>query len=468
MKKAVSIVWLAAALAWAQEEPPRATLVVEGEGEGSAVAGESVSRTKQFRVTGGDAGLRGTVVMLADEARDELRALLAEKEEEQVKVPIRVILAGKPGDALPPNPIAMKLFFDERGYQLQIFVHLGRGVDKERLANVLTAALIHERTLRSVKPDEEKASTVKPWLVDGLREASAWRLGRGDRRAYEALFKRGGIYSMQDLFKETDDTRAAMDSAMRLAFQVSSGALVMALLEQPQGKEGFRAFLSEVTMFEGDMPVLLRKHFPDLNLSETSLAKWWALQMASKGTAPLTDRLSITETEAALDDVLKLHVRNDDGGMTGKPLSAWEELKDLKPIEKLEAVRPAQDGLTRLSYRCFPSYYPLISEYQSVLSSVEKDKTKKVAEQIESLASSRVLMLAKAERARDFMDWFEITRARETSGAFDDYLRLKDNLVERPRRREDPVSIYLDRVDGLFLHGQPQRQAFAPLLLPPP
>ena len=59
-------------------------------------------------------------------------------------------------------------------------------------------------------------------------------------------------------------------------------------------------------------------------------------------------------------------------------------------------------------------------------------------------------MLEKTERARDYLDWFEITRARDTSGAFDDYLNLKARLKDNPHQRKDPLSIYLDRMDKLF------------------
>jgi hypothetical protein len=466
MKLSVILLIILGAQVFAQEAP-RASVVVEG--NESAAPGESVSRTNQFRVTGGDAGLRGTVVLLADGARDALRALIDQKEEEEVKVPIKVILVGNPGDPSPPNPIKMELLEDETSYYLQVFVHLGRGIEREKLAGVLTAALLHERTLRSVSPDgTERASTVPPWLVEGLREAAVWREGNGDRRAYEALFKRGGIYDMKDLFKETDRSRDQMDAAMRLAFRISSGALVMALLEQPQGREGFRQFLSEVSLFQGDMPLLLRKHFPELNLSETSLAKWWALQMASRGTAPLSERLSVNETEAALNDALKLHVRNPETGVDERPVEAWADLQDAQPVEKVEAVRPAQDALTRLSYRCFPSYYPVIAEYQAILSLIAQGKQTEVATKLEALAASRSLMVAKAERARDYMDWFEITRARETSGAFDDYLRLKDGLQERGRSRNDRVSEYLNKMEELFQHAQEPKRAAAPQLLLPP
>ena len=461
------MLWIAALPLAVGEEAPRATLVVEDNG---AAAGEAVSRSRLFRVTGGDGGARGTIALLADETRDELRALTEEKGEENVVVPIRVMLSGRPGEPSPPRPVVMELFFDDHAYDLRVRVHLGRGIERERFASILTSALIYERTLRSRKPSEsELGFNVPPWLVEGLREATAWRLKKSDRRHYEALFKRGGIYGMDQLFSVTEAHREGMDTAMKLAFQVSSGALVMALLEQPRGKEGFRAFLTEVAGFQGEMPVLLRKHFPELNLSETSLAKWWALQMANKGTAPLSDSLSIAETEAGLEEALKLHFRGEDGIVTEKPLSAWSELGDLKPYERMDVLKPAQDGVWRLSYRSFPSYRPLLVEYQAVLSSLERWKTEKVAGQLVQLEQSRALMRAKAERARDFLDWFEITRARNPSGVFDDYLKLKDRLQERKHVRRDPMSDYLDRMDDLFNRGQGEpRQVSPPPLLPPP
>lgn len=152
-----------------------------------------------------------------------------------------------------------------------------------------------------------------------------------------------------------------------------------------------------------------------------------------------------------------------------KPLSAWMELSALMPKDRIDAVKPAQDAIWRLSYRSFPSYRPLLVEYQQVLTSIERGETTKVLERLASLEQSRELMRAKGDRAVDFLDWFEITRARNPSGVFDDYLRLKERLQERKHVRTDPLSKYLDRMDTLFDRGQdqpPARAAQAPLLLP--
>jgi hypothetical protein len=67
------------------------------------------------------------------------------------------------------------------------------------------------------------------------------------------------------------------------------------------------------------------------------------------------------------------------------------------------------------------------------------------------------------------MDWFEITRARETSGAFDDYLSLKARLKNQPKTRTDDISKYLDRLDPLFaLPEEKKAKADTFDFIPPP
>jgi hypothetical protein len=434
------------------QEPPRAIQVAEPPAEPLAAGPEWVmSRSGQFRATGGDSGFRGSVVLLADEARDELLVLTGEKDE--WKVPVSIRLHGKQGDPLPPRTVSMRQLLVVEGVkELGLDIHLSRGIEHERIKRAITSILLYERALRKGPPaDPDSPMMVPAWLPDGLREATSWRLNQSDRELYEALFKRGGLFKIDDLFAIGENAYDDLDSATRAAFRVSSGALVMALLEQPQGKEGFRSFLSEVADYQGEMPGLLRRHFPELNLSETSLAKWWALQLAAKGgMAPLTDVLSIARTEEALAEALRLNFRTAEGILQQKELSAWPELAALTEPERIAAVRISGDALVRLSFRCFPSYRPLIAEYQLILDAIAHDKTKDVAERLLALEETRVTMTARAARAKDFLDWFEITRARETSGAFDDYLRLKERLKSQPHNRKDELSLYLDRMDKIF------------------
>ena len=441
-------------------EPP-APLKLEGQDR-------VISRTKQFRISGGEAGDRSTLALLAEEAKDELLRLTDEKDE--WKFPVTITLHGKTGDPVPPRTVAMQILVSEAGYDVRLDIHLGRGIEPERFKQTATSALIYERALRG-RPAKESDTPllVPPWLVDGLREATAWRLNQSDRRLYQALFKTGGLFKIDELFTLNERGFEEMDAAMRAAFRVSSGALVMALLQQPQGKEGFRAFLTEAAAFGGEMPALLRKHFPELNLSETSLAKWWALQLANIGGQNLaSDVLTVAQTETALGEALRLNFRTAEGIIQQKDLAAWPELATLPEPERTKAVRLAQDALVRLSYRCFPSYRPVLAEYQTVLGAIAKNNTKDLAARLAALDERRATMSAKAKRARDYLDWFEITRARETSGAFDDYMRLKDRLKATPHHRDDGLSKYLDRMDAIFSRGESGKPAGPPARPPLP
>jgi hypothetical protein len=474
------------------EEAPRAIQVAEPPAPFALDGQDRVtSRTGQFNISGGTSGDRGNISMLAEEAKNELEILTEEKQakprpfdlaspatgkpadgKHPRKVPILIVLHGKSGDPVPPRTTSLEILKSEAGYILREGYHLSRGIEHERFKFATTSALIYERALRD-RPVRESDTPfhVPPWLTDGLREATAWRLNQSDRRLYEALFKTGGLFKIDDLFALDERGFEEMDAAMRAAFRVSSGSLVMALLQQQQGKEGFRNFLTEVAAFEGEMPALLRKHFPELNLSETSLSKWWALQLAQIGARNLTtDILTVAETEKSLSESLRLNFRTAEGIIQQKELSAWPEIAALPEPERVKSVYLAQDSLVRLSYRCFPSYRPIIAEYQLVLSAIAKNTTKDFAARLADLTDRRATMTAKAQRARDYLDWFEITRARETSGAFDDYMRLKERLKANPHRRNDPLSKYLDRMDAIFRRkGDPEGPVISPepTALPP-
>lgn len=434
----------------AEVAPPVAPLeVVPGPDLPATPEGEVLSRSRQFRIGGSDGLVCGTIAVLAEEAKEELLKLTGEKDEWKLQVRIR--LHGKQGDPPPRRSTVFQLIDVGGARELRLDIHLGRGIGHEPLKHAVTRALVYERALRDGDPGEAKLQ-VPAWLAEGLREATAWRLDQSDRRLYQALFKQGGLFRVGDLFTTGDEAFEELDGATRAAFRVSAGALVMALLEQPEGRAHFRDFLQEVPSFEGEMPALLARHFPDLNLSETSLAKWWTLQLANKGGLNQAgDVLGIPETETALAEALRLNFRTPEGIVQQKELGAWPELAALKEPERIAAVRAAQDALVRLSYRCFPSYRPLLADYQQVLVAIARDTPRDVARRLQSLEETRATMRARATRARDYLDWFEISNARETSGVFDDYLSLKRRLQQSPRReRTDGISSYLDRMDAVF------------------
>ncbi|MGJ8644843.1 MAG: hypothetical protein ACSHX9_15655 [Luteolibacter sp.] len=460
MKKTLSVILFSAGIAAGQgddlanQPAPRAVPVEDllpKFSDDEAV----VSHSEQFKIYGGRSGDRGMAANIAEETKDELLRLTEEKDE--WKIPIRIRMLGEEGGEVPERETALRLIYNDETYEINVYVNLSRGLRKEPLKRAVMDALVYAKGLRDRPFEKDVPFTVPPWVVEGLTEATAWRLKRSDRKLYDAVFRSGGFYKLDDLFGLTDGDYLAMDGASRAAFRVSSGALMMALMEQSDGKEGIREFLGELAAYRGEMPVLLRRNFPDLNLSESSLAKLWMLQLANKGTAPLTEALGVVQTEEALAAALKLRFTDTEGLFREISIDEWPVIAALTGPQRIEAVRPAEDELVRLSYRSFPSYRVLLLEYQGVLADLAEGETENIALSLEALATTRSTMLEKAEQARDFLDWFQITRARQTSGAFEDYLRLKAQLKSHKHKRKDHISEYLDKLEPLFDVPEPQR-----------
>jgi hypothetical protein len=408
-----------------------------------------VSRSGQFVIRGSGLAERGSVAVQAEDAKSEMLRLLGTEDEWKSKV--LIILHGRPGDPRPPRTVASNLFVTGQGFRLQLDVNLSRGIEHDRFKNAVLSMLIYEWSLRGRGAEiEGERLRVRPWLVEGLREAIRWRAGRSDRRIYQAMFERGGLFDLEELLNTRESEFEKFDAATRAAFRVSSGALVMALLGQGDGREAFRAMLREVAVFEGETPLLLRRHFPGLNLSADSLAKWWALQLANMAESPLVDILSVVETERALASALRLHVTGEEGPQELPGLDRWAELAELPGPERVEAVRGAQDSLVRLGYRCFPSFRPLIAEYQKILQELAEDEPSDTAERLARLEEQRLLMVERSGQGRDYLDWFEITRASDVSGDFADYLRLRKELRRPPNHANDPLSQYLDDIQEVF------------------
>ncbi|MDP4624819.1 MAG: hypothetical protein NWT08_06755 [Akkermansiaceae bacterium] len=460
MKRFLSVILFSAGLAAGQggdldNQPAPRAVPVEDLLPKFSDAEAVVSHTEQFRIYGGTSADRGTAANLAEQTKEELLRLTEEKDE--WKIPIKIRLIGAEGGEVRELETALGLFHNDNTYEVHIYVSLSRGLRNEPLKRAVMEALVYAKGLRDRPFEKDVPFTVPPWVVEGLSEATAWRLKKSDRKLYDAVFRSGGFYKLDDLFGLSDGDFLTIDGASRAAFRVSSGALMMALLEEAGGKDGICNFLDELAAYQGEMPVLLRRHFPDLNLSESSLAKLWMLQLANKGTAPLTESLGVLQTEAALAAALKLRFTDVEGVFQEVSIDDWQVIAALEEKERAEAVRPADEELVRLSYRSFPSYRMLLLEYQGVLEDLVEGETGNIAASLEALATTRSTMLEKAEQARDFMDWFQITRARETSGAFEDYLRLKAQLKTRTHRRKDHISEYLDRLEPLFDVPEPER-----------
>lgn len=411
----------------------------------------TMSESQQFRIAGSETAVRAALSFIAEQTKRDMQQILQEKD--GWKVPISIILVGKPGDPIKPQSIVFDFTYDDsKGFDLLIYIHLAQGFNEEKFRSAIIKALLHERYLRGKKTAGFKDELlIRPWLTEGIAEAIDWKSGKRDRRLYQLLFQANELYSFDELLSTSQSKFDSLDGAMTSAFQASAGSLVMALIEQPEGNVAFSQFLSEAAGFHGEISVLLTKHFPKLNLSNKSLEKWWSLKMANLGRSSLGEVLSVAESESALVDALHLNFPPEEGKNQIRKIDDWENFLTLDDELRVAGTRHAQQKIVRLSYRCFPSYRQILQEYQSILNAlVTKKSTKNIASKLADLVKQREVMQQKFQRASDFLDWYEITRARQTTGAFDQYLKTKERINQGVQRKSDHISTYLDRAQQLY------------------
>jgi hypothetical protein len=402
----------------------------------------------QFQIAGGENVSRGALALLSEEAKKEFCTVTGLADD--WKIPIHVRLHAEAGDRAPAETMVKRLVELDGARCFIVDLQIGHGVDQPRFKRLVFELMIYELALQG-RVDPDASPVVMPWLVDGLLEASDWKRGFSDRKPYRALFEAGGFFRLDDLLSATARDYEQFDGATRVAFRVSSGVLVMALLDQPEGIKQLQSLLRDIPLFEGEPHVILSRHFPSINFSQHGLEKLWSLQMANKGGLnTLTEVLGVSQTENALQEVLHLSFRTPEGLVERKPLSAWTDLKDLPREARWMAIRPADEALVRLSFRCFPSFRPVLAHYQALLVQMIEPPSASVDHEIRQLEATRRLMVERASKGGEYLDWFEITRAQSMSGAFEDYIRLKERLKQNPYPRDSSLSRYLDRMDEIF------------------
>ena len=405
----------------------------------------------RLTIFGGSAPLRVAMVQDAEiliKDLDRLAGTLSGK-------PFPIVLQLHPEVQGKPSRIGrefQKLEGADLQYRLRIDLRLGRGnsFHQDGLDRVLLEMLLIERTLRSL-PEEGEADRVevRPWLLDGLAEAMLWKKGKGDRRMYASLVDSGGWLEVEKLVDRK--TTGDLDILSRELFRASSGALVMALLSQPQGQISMSNFLGKVAAFEGEPLTLLRTHFPQVNLGAKGLERWWMLQVAAMSEQRLTEAMTVPETETRLVKCFEFHLNDPKGRAFTVGLDSWAEVAALETREeRIEALRPASDLLAHLSFRCFPTYRPVIGGYVQILSEIVEGKTENVITVMENLQTFRSAEVQRHTQLVDLLDWYHLSSVKEESGEFDDYLRVQENLRKGENASDDPLLKYIDQVESIF------------------
>lgn len=264
----------------------------------------STSSNKQFTVYGGDLDLRSAFCMSCDDTAAALGRVL--KDDGQFVLPVIVVIK-LPPDISSTGP-AVTLNIGELthgGFHLQINAELRTGFRKTDFSRELVRVLLAERILRNhQKLSTTRQTDVLPaWVMTGVTQALEYRSRSRPSALFSAVFKRGRVYSLDSIL--TADP-AKLDALSRGIYETSTCALVLTLLDQPEGPVRFSKFLNALAVESRPDRDLLTQYFPNLAASKSALEKWWSLQMASLATPSAMDTLSVTQTEQELDNALTL------------------------------------------------------------------------------------------------------------------------------------------------------------------
>ena len=110
--------------------------------------------------------------------------------------------------------------------------------------------------------------------------------------------------------------------------------------------------------------------------------------------------------------------------------------------------------LVQLSYRAYPDYQPILAEYGFILTSLARNEMGDVAVRLEKLAEERQIMYVNGQRARDVLDWYQLSQARDLKGDFTGYQRLLERMKSEKKIGEvNGISSYVNQVELLMTRG---------------
>jgi hypothetical protein len=159
-------------------------------------------------------------------------------------------------------------------------------------------------------------------------KALEYRLRGRPSAEFAAIFKSGKVYGIEEIL---DAEATGLDGLSRTIYETSCCALVLAVLDQPDGPLRFSRFLAALAQEEKPQRELLKQWFPALAESDTSLNKWWSLQLASLAAPSIAETLDPTQTVELLDRALTFLV----------PSMPESKLPEPQKISSLASQRPA-------------------------------------------------------------------------------------------------------------------------------
>jgi hypothetical protein len=305
-------------------------------------ASSSTSTSGQFIVHGDDLALRSAFSSKCEDIATELRKLL--RDTTPWNIPVVILLNSGESALKAEKPVFTSVSqIEHGGFHLQVTLQLRPDLRQSEARREIVRALLAERILRDQKQIKAQRPLLLPdWLFTGILEALEFRSRTRPSTLFAAIFKSGRIYGIEEIIEASP---VSMDALSRTIYQTSCCALVLALLDQPDGGLRMAKFLTALAADPRTERELLEQHFPAIAGSPSSLDKWWSLQLATLASPTLKEPLSIADTLEQLNHALTFRYRAKAAEVPGmrSVVARIESLPAPKPVagDRLEEDKSA-------------------------------------------------------------------------------------------------------------------------------
>ncbi len=405
-----------------------------------------------FTVTSYDSLRAGAVASRAEDIFKHLQQLISLPAKTNALMHIELV--GDPHDDVHLNPYQLSIDIHGDKPVVRMRVHVGGGIHVPELHRAIVRLCLYEYALRHLDMEAyadggEESVSIPLWLTTGVEQAILWRGGRLEKDIFAQLFQQSEVLSIHAILDVS--TSSSLDGTTRQLFEASCTALMLSLLSQEGGEQAVLSMIA--SGFDGEQSARqqLMQHFHATGIEDNALQKWWALELANMSTPSMLESMTPMQTEEALAAILSQTYVNRS---TGQPL--------IIPVDNFQAftqhpewralIPSIQRKLQALYVRSFPSYRPIIEQYQKLLTQLllEDDATQ-YTEALEKLFSLRGQYKKFSTRTRDYLDWYEMTQlGGEMSADFQQYLRMREMLRRQPKAVETHMSRYLRDIEMLM------------------
>ena len=413
--------------------------VVSSQGFSSPRWERSTSPSRQFVIYGADAKLRGAVSSLAEHTKTNLLALL--RQHDDWKTPVVVNLQSQQAN-LPEVPVAAVRFSQTGfGIKLQLDLTISKDLDVPLVERELVRVVLLEMMYRKRPNITAGAVLVEPpdWLIDGVLALAP---GRDDGPLVEALVNSGTPPALQQFLRQRP---AILDSAGRTLYRAYSFALVQMLLREKDGAARLTQYIDLLSASSNDSLADLEGQFAFL---KDDAERTWQLALKQLKTAQTFRLLTFAQSERHLDELLRVKISEPNKPMRTVSL---DELTQHKPSasEKLALDQLRRDLLFFVP-QTNPVLRPVARDYQAIAALLARGKGRSTAKRLAQLEATRQRLALRMTEIDDYMNWFEATQMKSTSGNFTGYLKAVDQSPYQPARRHDPLSVYVDALEDQF------------------